>query len=213
MDGLIVDTETPDYLCWKEIYERHGVPLTPEEYTIQVGIMGGVPHPADELAARCAHEIDRAALTDEHRRRYLEMVDATFAPRPGFLPLMGALAGAGWPRAVASTASRDWVERILGRLGVVDHLGAIVSGGDVRRGKPHPDVYLLAAERLHVPPAQCVAIEDSAYGIAAARAAGMACVAVPNLLTRFQDLSRAQHQAESLEEVTLELLRGLQTAD
>jgi len=208
VDGLIIDTETPDYLCWKEIYARCGVSLSAEEYTVQVGVSSGPPHPGVELARRCSQPLDPDALNREHRERYLAMVDAGFGPLPGFPALLDALVAAGLARAVASTARRDWVHSILGRLGVAGAFQAIVTGDDAPRGKPHPDVYLLAAGRLGLPPGECLALEDSAPGVQAARAAGMRCIAAPNFLTRLQDLSAADPVLDSLEQVTLELIRG-----
>lgn len=206
MDGLIVDTEVPEFLCWQRIYARHGVAITPEEWVHMVGMPAAMCHPAAELSRRCGRLLDESALKKEHRRAYLEMLEQSgFAPQPGFPELLAALAAAGTRRAVASTATRDWVAFVLGRMGIAGSFQAIVNGEDVARGKPHPDVYLRAAELLGVPPGECLALEDSAPGVQAARAAGMRCIAVPNGLTRYQDLSAADRVVPSLAEVMREL--------
>src|SRR5207248_11429090 len=112
-------------------------------------------------------------------------------------------------RGLASTSSRDWVDFIVDGLDVRHHFHALVAGDEVQARKPAPDVYLRAAERLGAAPEECVALEDSAPGIASARAAGMACIAVPNRVTVRHDLSAANRQVADLAEVTLELLRSL----
>src|SRR5207248_10443177 len=110
---------------------------------------------------------------------------------------------------LASTSSRDWVDFVVDGLTVRPYFHAIVAGDEVAARKPAPDVYLHAAERLGVPPGECVALEDSAPGVASARAAGMACIAIPNRVTVRHDLSAAHHRVADLAEVTLELLRSL----
>jgi HAD superfamily hydrolase (TIGR01509 family) len=118
---------------------------------------------------------------------------------PGLRPALARLTAAGLPLAVASSGTRAYVEHVLARLGVAGAFTAVVSGEEVAEGKPAPDVYLLAAERLRADPAACVAVEDAPHGIAAARAAGMRVVAVPHARTRALDLSRADVVVDDLE--------------
>jgi len=94
-----------------------------------------------------------------------------------------------------------WVDTILRGLGIAERFRAVVGGTDVPCGKPPPDVYLRAAEELGFAPAQCAAIEDSATGVIAAKAAGLRAIVVPNRYTALQDLSRADAQVRSLEQV------------
>jgi HAD superfamily hydrolase (TIGR01509 family) len=120
-------------------------------------------------------------------------------PMPGLHAALVRLAGAGLPLAVASSGTRTYVEHVLERLGVAGAFAAVVSGEEVASGKPAPDVYLLAAERLGAEPADCVAVEDAPPGIAAARAAGMRVVAVPHARTEALDLNRADVVVADLE--------------
>jgi len=120
-------------------------------------------------------------------------------PMPGLHAALVRLAGAGLPLAVASSGTRTYVEHVLERLGVAGAFAAVVSGEEVASGKPAPDVYLLAAERLGAEPADCVAVEDAPHGIAAARAAGMRVVAVPHARTEALDLNRADVVVADLE--------------
>jgi HAD superfamily hydrolase (TIGR01509 family) len=152
MDGLIVDTETPEYLSWKEIYEAHGVPLPMTFWSRLIGTQ----QVRVDLAARLVEEsrkpLDLEEVHERRRTRYQEIRQAYMKPMTGFLDLTDALKDRGIPRALASASSRRWVDFILDELRVRDRFEAIVTGDDVPRGKPDPDCYLLAAVRLGVPP-------------------------------------------------------------
>jgi beta-phosphoglucomutase-like phosphatase (HAD superfamily) len=104
-------------------------------------------------------------------------------------------------RAVASSGVRPYVEAVLGAIGLAGRFEVVVTGDDVAKGKPAPGVFLRAAERLNVRPPACLALEDAPNGIAAAKAAGMRCVAVPNAFTRTLDLSAADRILPSLNAV------------
>jgi beta-phosphoglucomutase-like phosphatase (HAD superfamily) len=130
-------------------------------------------------------------------------------PMRGFVELMGWLTTHDLRRGLASTSSRDWVDRVVDGLAVRHHFHALVAGDEVSVRKPAPDVYLRAADRLGVPPEACLALEDSAPGVASARAAGMRCIAVPNRITSYQDLSAAHRQVAHLGEITPDLLLSL----
>jgi beta-phosphoglucomutase len=126
---------------------------------------------------------------------------------PGALAAIDALHAAGYPLAVASSGIREYITLVLNRLGIADRFAVIVTGADVTHGKPHPEPYLVAAARLGLPPAQCVVFEDAAVGVAAAKAAGMRCIAVPNPdATRAQDLSAADLVLPSLTQFIPDLL-------
>jgi HAD superfamily hydrolase (TIGR01509 family) len=129
---------------------------------------------------------------------------------PGAERTVRALHDAGYPLAVASSGVRDYLETILGRLELRRYFGVLVSGEDVTRGKPDPEPYLLAAQRLRVPSAQCVVFEDAAVGVQAAKAAGMTCIGVPNpAALQRQDLSLADLVLPSLEYFDRSLLDHL----
>ena len=121
----------------------------------------------------------------------------------GVRALLEALRDADVPTAIASTSPAGWVVPAAGRIGVTHLFRTIVSGDDVARRKPAPDVYLEAARRLGADPSRSVAIEDSAPGIAAARAAGMKTIAIPHWLTEQHDLSGADLRVVHAGELTL----------
>jgi HAD superfamily hydrolase (TIGR01509 family) len=129
---------------------------------------------------------------------FWRLLEAGLEPMPGLHEAIGRLAAAGLPLAVASSGTRAYVEHVLAQLGVRAAFAAVVSGEDVVCGKPDPEIYLLAAKRLGADPADCVAVEDAAHGIASARAAGMRTVAVSHPLNQGLDLSAAEVTVDGL---------------
>ncbi len=202
-DGLLADTETPDYEAWRAIYAEHGLSIDPVAWAKNIGVSKG--HDATDwhvpLAARVGPSYDREAVRARRRAHYQAAIDA-LKPLPGVLGLLDAFDNENIPCAVASNSERVWVDRVLAITGLAPRFRAIATAEEVPQGKPAPDVYLLAAQRLGVPPANCVAFEDSPRGLAAAHAAGMLTVAAPTALTRHLDYSLAHHLVESLEHLT-----------
>ena len=129
---------------------------------------------------------------------------------PGVVDLLDALDEAGVPAGIASSSEVNWLERHLGRLGLLDRF-AVLAGVDRVGGvgKPAPDSYLFACRELGADPSGRVALEDSAHGVAAARAAGMAVVAVPSRITRYTRLGDADLVVESITALTVDALDQL----
>ena len=131
-------------------------------------------------------------------------------PRPGILQWIGDAQEAGLSLAVASTSHRDWVHGYLDRLDLRASFSHTACGDEVERVKPAPDLYRLALQRLGSAAGEAIAIEDSPNGIAAAKAAGLFCIAVPNPMTQALDLSAADLHLASLAEAPLaDVLRAL----
>jgi HAD superfamily hydrolase (TIGR01509 family) len=208
-DGVIMDSETLEFESHRRVFEQYGAALTTDEWCHQIGIWteGQNEFWFRELCGRSPRAPDVATFLAEKRRVFDEI--APSAPMRGILDLLRALTAAGIPAAIASSSSTEWVSRASERVGVKELFAAIVTGDDVERRKPAPDVYLEAARQLGVDPAMAVAIEDSAPGIAAARAAGMATVAIPHWLTEGHDLSGADLRVGHAGELTLARLEEL----
>lgn len=208
-DGLLADTETPDYEAWRRIYEAQGLHLPVASWAQSIGTAKG--HDRHDwhtpLAERVGPGYDREATQARRRASYQEAI-GRLTPMPGVLALLDALDGAQIPCAVASNSERAWVDRVLEITDLTTRFRAIATADEVDRPKPAPDVYLLAAARLNVPPDHCAAFEDSPRGLAAAHAAGMFTVAVPTSRTRHFAWEQAHHIVESLEHLTLEHLRA-----
>ncbi len=128
---------------------------------------------------------------------------------PGVVSLLREAAVAGVPVGVASSSSEEWVAGHLERLGVLHHFEVVRCRDHVERAKPSPDLFLAALAALGADPQRSVALEDSHHGCSAAKAAGLACVVVPNDVTRGAEFAHADLVVESLDEVSLAVLTGL----
>lgn len=204
-DGLIVDTETAAFEALQEIYEEQGCPLPIEVWATLCGASEGQVDAFDHLAGQRKQPIDHQGLKDDWARRELE--------RSETLPLLAGVLEAilegkrlGMRLAVASNSHRDWVMRHLTRLDIAEYFDAIICREDAPRVKPHPDLYEAALAALGLRPHEAIAFEDSLHGIAAAQAAGIFCVAVPNGTLSELPIDHAKIRLSSLGEVPLGML-------
>lgn len=206
LDGTLVDSGDYHWRAWRDIMRGEGVNLSYQQFVESFGqrndrilstwLGGGVP----------TERIQR--LGDAKEALYRE-----FAKREGLDLLPGArewvsrLRNAGWRQAIASSAPRANVAAMLEAVEIASFIDAVVSAEDVTRGKPAPDVFLAAAERLQVPPARCVVVEDAAAGIEAARRGGMTSIGV----SRDAQLA-ADVNVRSLEELSADAFERLVTS-
>ncbi len=212
MDGTILDTETPDFETWRELYTAHGLELPLDLWKQRIGaVYASLDHVFDPAAH--FEQLTGITLGTETRRqqfeRYLERCGLQEA-LPGVRELIESARRAGTPLAIASNSDLGWIEHWLRHLGLREPFGCISTFEHAPHPKPAPDIYLNAAACLGVPPERCIAIEDSPVGMQAALAAGMRCVAVPNALTAH--LPRPDSVAltvPSLAAVSLETLLAL----
>jgi HAD superfamily hydrolase (TIGR01509 family) len=201
-DGLIVDTETPEFECWRRIYLEHGQELKIEDWAHVVGgpDNGGVDK---ELERRLGRALDWPPLRERRVAHHQELILAQ-GLLPGIEALMAGGRAAGWQVGVASSSSSAWVEGGLKRFGLAKYVQALRTRDTVGRLKPHPEPYLKVLEDLGAKSQGSFAFEDSFTGVTAAKAAGLRVVAVPNQITRLHDLSAADMILESLEHFHLQ---------
>ncbi len=184
-DGLILDTETPEFLIWQKMYRELGFELPMDEWRRIVGGYGVARFdPAQDLVRLSQGRLDYEAL----QARYRAEADATIKSAPVLPGVMDWLAAArtrGLRLAIGSSSSHAWVDGHTQRLGIYERFDCIVCNDDVPLGmtKPHPDIYLKVLENLQMRPSEAVVFEDSLNGVSAARAAGIFVVAVPNPIT------------------------------
>lgn len=204
-DGLILETEGVRYDAWREVFAEYGVPLTIEELAADIGTTG-VIRPLEMLEERLGRtlaEREEVRARKSTRERELLLAEEVL---PGVVDLLQEAHEAGMGTAVASSSPRSWVAGHLERLGLIDGFAGLATVDDVGVAKPDPAVYRHACELLGVPPAECVAFEDSLHGVRAAHAAGLRCVAVPTDMTRHMALDEADLVVESLAHLTLATL-------
>ena len=207
-DGIIIDTETPDFTTWQDEFRAHGVELSRELWSGYIGAGVGDFDIYSHLEELTGRPLDRDEVGPRRRGRYLEAVNAN-PLLPGVMDYLSTARQLGLKVAIASNSSRDWVEGHVARRGLGSNFEAIRTRDDVEALKPAPDVYLAALEAVGVAPERAVAIEDSPTGAAAAVAAGLFCVAVPNGMTEGMEFARYDLRTGSLAEMALPDLLAL----
>jgi HAD superfamily hydrolase (TIGR01509 family) len=190
MDGLLLDSERPVRAAAHQATREFGVSLDDARYLELIGRNERDSRALLEqwLAPACTYDTAReragALLADA-------LGVAGYAVKAGVVELLQALRARGVPCAVASSTHREEVEFRLGQAGLAPFFDGFNGGDEVVRGKPAPDLFLLAAERLGQPPARCLVFEDSEHGARGAMAAGMSVVIVPDLKTPADDACEA----------------------
>jgi beta-phosphoglucomutase len=177
VDGTLVDTAEQHFRAWSKLAAEIAKPFTRADFAATFGmrnpeILRQLFFPtADD--ARCAElgarkeDLYRASVREEGTQLL-----------PGVARLLAAFAAAGWPQAIGSSAPPGNVDLLLSLTDTRHYFAAVVTGDDVRRGKPDPEVFLTAAAKLGADPARCVVFEDAVAGVQAAKAGGMRCAAV-----------------------------------
>jgi HAD superfamily hydrolase (TIGR01509 family) len=216
-DGVLADTERHGHLpAFNQTFEEFGLPVRwdEEEYGRKLAIGGGKERMRSlltpEFVAAAGLPTDpegqAEALAAWHRRKteiYTAMVAAGKLPaRPGIARIIEEAYAAGWLLAVASTSAEPSVRAVLEHAVGAERARdfTVLAGDIVPKKKPAPDIYLLALERLAVGPEEAVVVEDSSNGLAAARAAGIACVVTVNGYTADEDFTGAAFVVDSLGE-------------
>jgi len=204
-DGLILDTEVPEFQAWQEVFQEHGCELSLSTWS---GYIGSASHhfdPCSLLESQLGRSVDRDTVKSKRRQRNRELLSAQKV-LPGVESYLTSAHRLSLKIGLASSSPRDWVSSHLTRLGLMSYFESIKTRDDVTEAKPNPELYLLVLSALGVQPGEAIALEDSPNGILAAKAAGMLCVAIPNQLTRQLSLDNADLQLNSLAELPLESL-------
>ena len=208
VDGVLIDSYAPHYQSWREIAAGYGVDYTEAMFVVGFG------RTSREIVAEQWNRTDLTAeqireIDDAKEAAYRRIVATDFPAMPGAHDLAAALHAAGFKVAVGSSGPPENVDLAIEKLGLAPYLGGKVTGRDVTRGKPDPQVFLIAAEKLGVPPARCAVVEDAPAGVAAAKAAGMACVGFPSTGRTRADVAAADHIISSLADLTPDTFRRL----
>ena len=203
MDGLLFDTETLYRDCMLAAAAARGHEMPVDLYLRMIGLPWGGSFTL--LRDHFGEAFDVQAFLDTAKAHFLERRNAELAMKAGVTEVLDALDARGLPRAIATSSSHDSVTHHLEMHRLTGRFHALVAHGDYARGKPAPDPYLTAAERLGVAPEDCLALEDSHNGVRAAAAAGMMTVMVPDLLEPTEEMqtlcvriARDLHEVRSL---------------
>ncbi len=205
-DGLILDTELPDYASWQEVYHEYGCELAIEDWGQIVGGTGASDFdPHTNLEQLSGKILDREEVWISRRKQYLDQLYQQ-PVLPGVVELLDDAERRGLKLGIASSSPENWVRGHLARLGLYQRFEAIKTAEDVQRTKPDPELYAAILQALGAQPEEAIVFEDSPNGVTAAKAAGIFCVAVPNPLTAQLSLAHADLRADSLADITLDRL-------
>ena len=177
VDGVLVDSYDAHFQSWQRLAQETGTTFTEEQFAESFGRTSRDIVRAHWPEAR-ANEARVDALDHRKEQWYREIVRDDFPVMDGARELIIALLKDGFRLAIGSSGPRENVELAVEHIGIPNAFAAIVTGEDVSRGKPDPEVFLTAAKRMHAEPRDCAVIEDAPVGIMAAHAAGMAAVAL-----------------------------------
>jgi HAD superfamily hydrolase (TIGR01509 family) len=210
LDGLMFDTEALFFKVSSEMLAARGKEFTPDIMQAMIGrrasdaghalkTMTGLDEPVEVLLA-------------DVRERFYAIMDTAVHPMPGLFVLLESLRRASLPRAVATSSRRAYAERLLSQHGLLKHFGFLLGAEDVSRGKPDPEIYAKAIERLAVPARSVMVLEDSPAGLAAARSAGAFAVGVPHEHSPAEVLQDADMIVPRLDDpALLELLKPIES--
>jgi HAD superfamily hydrolase (TIGR01509 family) len=206
-DGVLIDSEGAWDAARRAIVAEHGGRWRPEATRAMMGM--SAPEWSRYVRDELGVELEPSEISDQVVARLLAGYERELPLLPGAVAAVRRIA-ARWPVGLASSANREVIDAVLDASGLAGTFGATVSGEEVARGKPAPDIYLEAARRLGVDPTRSAAVEDSTNGLRAAAAAGMLVVALPNREFPPADeaLALASVVLDSLDELSPSLFKG-----
>jgi HAD superfamily hydrolase (TIGR01509 family) len=203
-DGLIYDTETCDYAALQWLYGKYGQELSIETW----GQCIGTNHEFDPIVH--LHELVKPDKTvdelSDARWQYFEELLSEQGPIPGVVSYLERARALDLRIGLASSSPRDWVERYLRRIHLLEFFEIICTADDVERVKPDPALYKLAVHGLGINPNEAVAFEDSPNGALGAKRAGLYCVVIPNGVTRNLSFGDYDLRLDSMEDMELDEL-------
>jgi beta-phosphoglucomutase len=206
VDGVVTDSYAPHFLSWQRMFGELGRTFSEDDFRATFGrtnrdIFG-------ELYEGSLAEEQIRAWGDRKEVLYREIIAEKFTAMPGAVELIDALADAGIKVGVGSSGPPENIRVTLEKLERAHRVGAVVTAVDVTRGKPDPQVFLIAAERLGVPPARCAVVEDAVQGVEAANRAGMTSIGITSTTTR-EKLSHATLVVDALSELAPQRIADL----
>lgn len=206
MDGVLIDSE-PAYLEMnRKMFAEYGIEMDDEDYKALVGLPS-VPM-WTMLKKKYSLKNEVSEFLKIEKKRMLEILDSDIISGPveGVTELLTVLKEKKAMLSVASSSARENIDFILSKLKLTGFFDSVISGEEVRNGKPSPDIFLKVSGKLNVSPDKCYVIEDSANGIRAAGSAGMHCIGFSNNETNTQDLSGSEIILKNFNRKNIEVL-------
>lgn len=199
LDGLIVDTEPLARDAWNQVLVEYDQKLDDDLFEQMIGLR--LEDSANLVTKALGLAVDPVELSQKEQSNFRNILESGVETMPGLGTLLSSLDDYSLPWAVATSSGLAYAKKVLAMIDLLDDCQVITSGEEVARGKPHPDIYLLASNRLGLAPDKCLALEDSVAGCQAANSAGMITIAIPSPLIKKADYSCAHIVCPTLNEV------------
>ena len=200
-DGLILDTETHQFLILQELFEKNGSELPIERWQQEIGTQSGFS-PFKYLAEKHGGKIEHETLKEQFKEKFHSILTSENA-RAGVEDYLKVAKDMGLKIGLATSSNYEWVSTHLKNLGLFNYFDCIQTSDDVEKVKPDPSLYLQTAKCFGLPVEECLVFEDSANGALAAKRAGMSCVIVPNQVTETMDFCTVEHRMQSMTDMPL----------
>ena len=210
-DGLIIDTETPAYEAFREVFRTYEVELLLDTYAQCIGTTFAVFNPFNYLAEQLGKEIDHETVKRLVDERYEQLLDETTL-RPGVLDYLAEAQARGLRIGLATSSPSSWINPYFDRFGLRQYFHSVTTADDVANVKPDPELYLKSLNKLGVTGSEAIAFEDSLNGLRAAKAAGLFCAIVPNPSTRHFPFRHHDLELDSMADMPLaDVIRRIET--
>jgi len=206
LDGVIADTAPYHQRAWQETFRKRGVKFTEEDFRQSFGLRNDTI--ISNILDKEISQEEISGIAKEKEESFRRGIRDNIKPLPGVIKLIKSLDADKFQQAIASSTPQENIRLVTEGLDIRNYFQVIIGDEDVSEGKPNPQVFLLAAERLEVEPKHCIVIEDAVAGVSAAKRAGMRCLAVTNTNPR-NNLKEADLVVDSLEVITMSDLEGL----
>jgi HAD superfamily hydrolase (TIGR01549 family) len=178
LDGVMIDSEAISIEVWRNILKKHNTSISDEDYGKIIG-MASIPA-TEFIIKQSGVKLDTMEMLKRHWDDLITAIQNHGVAEIGLFNILDHFAALSLPLAVASNSPSNYVHSTLKALGVADRFKSVTCADEISHSKPHPEIYLKAADSINIAPENCLAIEDSPIGLQAARAAGMRCVILQN---------------------------------
>ena len=209
MDGVLIDSEPIQSKSFEQVLKTYGAKPIPHKNGLVQTV--GITSMDNVKVFKQKYNIKEsiASLLNKKRRVYGKLLREELKPKKGLLPLLIRLRRKGLKLAIASSSSPNDIKFVLSGLKIAKYFDKSISGESIRRGKPHPDIFLKTARLLNVAPKFCLVLEDAEAGVLAGKRADMKVIAISNKFTDDRHLAKADLIISSLEKITLEMISDL----
>src|SRR4030042_3043639 len=210
LDDLMVNSHGLHVEASEKVFQKFGVSQEKLPENIKAGFIGmRVSEILKELIKIYKLKINYQKVYKEREKVFLDLVREKLEPMPGLFKSLEIISKSGYKIAIASSGTKIYIDIVLNKFKITDYFDVIITGDDVKSGKPNPETYQVAVKKLGVKPQVTIVLEDATVGIEAAKAAGCICIAVKNPYTPKQNLLKADIKLNSLNNLNIGLIKSL----